>query len=155
MCIWVVYIPLQVSAQYFLYVYVVINSRLLFVYSGHAKLILESEDKSNVVALAFNSNATLLLCLAQNKQLTVYGINTENGITCDKLAAREILRNAAGLAVAKLLAPAENKMIYEAVIVAEKTGEVTAFPLPDVAQHKGVSLMAHTTSIVTDLVCCR
>ncbi|RQM30369.1 hypothetical protein B5M09_012735 [Aphanomyces astaci] len=105
---------------------------------------------AQVVALAFNADASVLLVASQDKQLAAYKVDTQAGhLQTSLVEAREVPRNATSMVTSrKTLADGTQQ---DAVLIAVNAGEVMAYPVPHVSSHEGKSLLAHTTSIVTDV----
>ncbi|ETW01062.1 hypothetical protein, variant [Aphanomyces invadans] len=104
---------------------------------------------SQVVALAFNANASVLLVASQDKQLAAYKVDKLAKLEASLIETRQIPRNATSMVTTSVVAADGSKQ--DAVLIAVNAGEVVAYPVPDVSSHEGMELLAHTTSIVTDV----
>ncbi|KAF0684785.1 Aste57867_23300 [Aphanomyces stellatus] len=103
---------------------------------------------AQVVALAFNADGTILLAVSQDKKLAAYKVETQPHLTTVLAESREVPRNTTSMVTTTYTHDGASQ---EAVLIAVNAGEVMAYPLPGMAAHDGKSLLAHTTSIITDV----
>jgi len=97
---------------------------------------------TDVVALVFNGDGTLLIVADADKTVRVWSLAAAGGgPRC--VGVRRLAKKLTALAVAPLAAG------VEAVCVGDKTGEVCALPLPGLGSC--APLLGHTASIVTGL----
>ncbi|OQS04512.1 hypothetical protein THRCLA_03263 [Thraustotheca clavata] len=114
----------------------------IFIYNGASSFVIKAA--SQVVAMTLNNEATLLICVTQDKKLIVYEMNSTRG---EIVASREVPRNTTSLVAATYQ---HDGNVNEAILIAGNAGEVNAYPLPDVNGNEK-SLLQHTTSIITDV----
>ncbi|CAK4680772.1 unnamed protein product [Aphanomyces euteiches] len=118
----------------------------IFVSNGKASV--QVSASAQVIALAFNADASILLAASQDKQLASYKVETSPSFQITLVESREVPRNATSMVTTRYTNEGQS---LEAVLIAVNAGEVMAYPVPHVKSHQGKSLLAHTTSIVTDV----